>query len=192
MTSACCSAEPACLPPLLAAPETSGAWNRLPRHNLIETGSVWGSLHKLFVPHQNQPINQHKTKTKTQKTKKQRNYYSKASRKYYLQFVESILCPYFVQHWLDGVDILTANESALLPVSAVLRSLLLQYEWTAPVDAFSHTLGCCLCSVSLHKLYSQCMLAPGTTQQNTAEGCQGDWRKCVCMMLLFHRSPYFG
>ena len=58
---------------------------------------------------------------------------------------------------------LTTNERVLLPVSAVLRSLLLCYECTAPADTFFHPLGCYLSSVSPHELYSQCLLAPGAT-----------------------------
>ena len=55
----------------------------------------------------------------------------------------------------------TTNEGALLPVSAVLQSLLLRYECTAPPATFLHALGCYLSSGSPHERCSQCLLAPG-------------------------------
>ena len=55
----------------------------------------------------------------------------------------------------------TTNEGALLPVSAVLQSLLLRYECTAPSGTFLHALGCYLSSGSPHERCSQCLLAPG-------------------------------
>ena len=49
----------ACLPATFAhCTRDQWAWNRMPRPNLIKTGSVWGSLHKLLASHQNQPTNQ--------------------------------------------------------------------------------------------------------------------------------------
>lgn len=84
-------------------------------------------INYLHLAKTNQP------KKQTNKTKTWISDYSRASRKYSLSFVEADLCPHFVQRGLDGVNVLTADESTLLPVSAVLH-----YECTAPTDTFSH------------------------------------------------------
>lgn len=84
-------------------------------------------INYLHLAKTNQP------KKQTNKTKTWISDYSRTSRKYSLSFVEADLCPHFVQRGLDGVNVLTADESTLLPVSAVLH-----YECTAPTDTFSH------------------------------------------------------